>query len=772
MLRISLGFVLASLGISGTALAAAAQPSLPPEDPNAGALAEEEEAGAPAPGETPDPGAPPALGEDPSGALEDPADEGAPADAEATEATDLGETAPEDSSETEDLADTPEGPEASASLDVDASLGADTETEPEPVLDDSPDMVRGRREPAVNSLRGGLGLYHTTLADVGGRHSVRFRLHTDFFSKSGFIYDSSEFGPDKNTRFRGAINLGYSPFKWGEVFFTVESAVNKNARDQPDRQDPVTNFALGDMTLGLKGAHRFYKGGAIGLGGQMALGLLAGADRLAASGVNFNIDALFTLDIRHLTASKFPFRFTTNIGWMLDNSTKLQDWAQQLEPTSREIMRFGLGVNHSRVRMRYAVDFPFRLGKERQFGLNPIVELGWDVSTQEELEVFGQPGAQASPLPRSSLWTTIGLRANVVSGLHLDAAIDIGMVSPNFEFGPPVAPYQVILGLGWSIDPKPPVRKIKVPAPAESTAPAVLDGRLTGRVTDANGNPLVGAKVSFPGLAANPILTDENGYYTSFRFPEGEVSVRVESADGQVAEELAEVREGEDTTLDITVAEASAETAAAGTTGIMSGTFVDDAGNPVKVSMMVVGQGVQEPFDSSEDGQIVLELPTGSYEGTITAAGFSEKKITFEVAEGDQGATVQETLTKLAPVDTPNIKGNKRRISVKKKIRYKGNAVSDKSHAILDELAAFLNGHPEYAQVEIAVYSDDRGNPKKKTSERADAVRTYLVDKGVSPDRVEAKGYGDKNPVAVNMTASGRAKNNRTVLKVTKYTGE
>ncbi|MGB1015052.1 MAG: carboxypeptidase regulatory-like domain-containing protein [Nannocystaceae bacterium] len=759
-----LGLVLACLGFAMTAPAnAVAQPSLPPDDPNAGAVDEETDPAAPAPSETPDPGAPPALGEDPSGAMDDPdapvEDSESPVDVE-TEPDVLGPDAAVDV----------EGPEPDSSLSLDAE--AEKNVAATPVLDDSPDMVRGRREPAVNSLRGGLGLYHTTLADVGGRHSVRFRLHTDFFTKSSFIYDSSEFGPDKNTRFRGAINLGYSPFKWGEVFFTVESSVNKNARAQPDRQDPVTNFALGDMTLGLKGAHRFYKGGAIGVGGQMALGLLAGADRLAASGVNFNIDALFTLDIRHLTASKFPFRFTTNIGWMLDNSTKLQDWAQQLEPTSREIMRFGLGVNHSRVRMRYAVDFPFRLGKERQFGLDPIVELAWDASTQEELEVFGQPGAQASPLPRSTLWTTIGLRANVIAGLHLDAAIDIGMVSPNFEFGPPVPPYQIILGLGWSIDPKPPVRRIEVPAPVENTEQVVLDGRLTGRVIDANGEPLVGAKISFPGLAANPILTDDSGYYTSFRFPEGEVSVRVETAAGQTAEQVATVRPGEDTPLDITVGEAAGETAAAaGTTGILTGAFVDEAGKPVKVTMMVVGQGVEEPFEASETGEIALELPTGTYAATLTAAGFEERKIEFTVAEGDAGANVRETLTKGTPAETPNVRGNKRRISLKKRIRYKGNALNDKSHAILDELAAFLAGHPEYAKVEIGVYTDDRGNSKKRTQERADAVRTYLVDKGVSSDRIEAKGYGDKNPVAINMTASGRAKNNRTVLKVRTFTG-
>ena len=50
-------------------------------------------------------------------------------------------------------------------------------------------------------------------------------------------------------------------------------------------------------------------------------------------------------------------------------------------------------------------------------------------------------------------------------------------------------------------------------------------------------------------------------------------------------------------------------------------------------------------------------------------------------------------------------------------------------------------------------------------------MKEYLVNKGIAADCIVAKGYGDRNPVAVNMTATGRAKNNRTALKVVSYTG-
>ena len=104
-------------------------------------------------------------------------------------------------------------------------------------------------------------------------------------------------------------------------------------------------------------------------------------------------------------------------------------------------------------------------------------------------------------------------------------------------------------------------------------------------------------------------------------------------------------------------------------------------------------------------------------------------------------------------------------------LRKTSDGVSDKSHAILDELAVFLNAHPEFRLIQINVHTDDRGNPKARSQARADAVKSYLVSKGVSPTRIEAKGWGDSKPVAVNLTAAGRAKNNRASISVKEHGG-
>jgi outer membrane protein OmpA-like peptidoglycan-associated protein len=622
-----------------------------------------------------------------------------------------------------------------------------------------PGMVRGRREPMMPTNRGGIGLFHTTLPNVGGKYTFRFRMHTDFFRKEGFIFEGTTTGPDQHARVRGGVAIGFTPFEWGEVFFSVNSQANRNERRQIGRQDAEAIFALGDIDFGAKGGHIFEKVG-IGVGGQVGVGLLSGSERLLTSNVNFWFDGLFSVDARYLTEKEIPVRFTTNLGWMLDNSLKVANFAGITDDVSAEVTRFALGANHSRLRMRYALDFPVRLGKEKQFGLDPILEWAWDISTTEEPFFRQENLASPSPMPRSSQWLTVGLRANVISGLHVDAAVDVGLVSPNFEFGPPVPPWQMILGLGWSFDPNPVVKKVPAEAKPPPPPEPVREGRLIGRVVDPEGNPVPEAKILFPGHTTSAILTDVAGAFTSYRFPAGAVTVQVMLGNDVVHETTAEVARGEDTELQIQL-----EQGPAPTVGIVQGAFTDAQGNPLAVSVQVRGQGVNEAFKSTAGGLIALELETGDYQATVSASGHKDATVSFTVTEGGE-TQVAAQLELDKPPETPNIVATDRSIRLRKSIRYSGNEVAASSHAVLDELATFLQYHPEYEVIEIGVHTDDRGAAKKRSDARAEAVKSHLVGKGVSSSRIETRGYGASKPVAVNLTAAGRAKNNRTVILV------
>lgn len=79
-------------------------------------------------------------------------------------------------------------------------------------------------------------------------------------------------------------------------------------------------------------------------------------------------------------------------------------------------------------------------------------------------------------------------------------------------------------------------------------------------------------------------------------------------------------------------------------------------------------------------------------------------------------------------------------------------------------IATFLVENPEMRQV-LAGFAGSTGTPEhnKKISERrAAAVRDFLVEKaGINPGRITESGFGEKDPVDINMYAPGRQQNRR-----------
>ncbi len=88
--------------------------------------------------------------------------------------------------------------------------------------------------------------------------------------------------------------------------------------------------------------------------------------------------------------------------------------------------------------------------------------------------------------------------------------------------------------------------------------------------------------------------------------------------------------------------------------------------------------------------------------------------------------------------------------------------------AKLDDLVGKVKGIN--LEVIIAVgHTDSVGTDaynQKLSVRRAEAVKAYLVSKGIEKNRVYTEGKGEKQPVASNRTAEGRAKNRRVEIEV------
>ena len=87
----------------------------------------------------------------------------------------------------------------------------------------------------------------------------------------------------------------------------------------------------------------------------------------------------------------------------------------------------------------------------------------------------------------------------------------------------------------------------------------------------------------------------------------------------------------------------------------------------------------------------------------------------------------------------------------------------------LNNIATVLANCPN-VRMTVAGYTDSLGTPAgnlRLSRSRANMVVAQLIDRGVPADRLVAEGYGEKNPVADEGTAQGRAQNRRVAILVT-----
>jgi OmpA-OmpF porin, OOP family len=94
------------------------------------------------------------------------------------------------------------------------------------------------------------------------------------------------------------------------------------------------------------------------------------------------------------------------------------------------------------------------------------------------------------------------------------------------------------------------------------------------------------------------------------------------------------------------------------------------------------------------------------------------------------------------------------------------STITSDSAKTLDDAAGALRASGDLA-VEVGGHTDNVGTPEanqRLSQERAQAVMAALVERGITADRLTAKGFGQTSPIADNRTEDGRARNRRVEL--------
>lgn len=199
-----------------------------------------------------------------------------------------------------------------------------------------------------------------------------------------------------------------------------------------------------------------------------------------------------------------------------------------------------------------------------------------------------------------------------------------------------------------------------------------------------------------------------------------------------------------------------------------------------KLAKLVFAASAVVAFSAQAQTDIKASTPNSAYaqasNGTIVRSGTGLCWHTGYWTPADSVAGCDGALVAAAAPASPAAPVAAAPVPTAEKVTFAADAFFDfdkatlkpEGKAKLDDLASKLNSLN--LEVIIAVgHTDSVGSDaynQKLSIRRAEAVKGYLVNKGVDAKRVYTEGKGEKQPVATNKTAAGRAQNRRVEIEV------
>ena len=628
-----------------------------------------------------------------------------------------------------------------------------------------------------SNLLGGTGLLHLSEAGSGPAGTFALGIHGTWFKYSQYLYNQNGVS-DTDTQMWTGMNLRITFTDFLEAHANISASANYN-----NRENPQLFQALGDTMLGVKGFYTFAGWVTTGLDVTMAMFNSVGDVSVDWSGTSFGLDALSTFDFNRLN-DKVPLRGHLLLGYFFDRTANLvsdlekahggcggdsnHDGEVDYQGCLSPIERTALGINRNdQLRWGLGLDAPLPY-------VSPMVEYRMEVpvNRQDFVCPTNVPNSNDSCMDIEGVnglrqVLTIGARVlPPIEDLAIDLGVDIGLsgYAPTVQELSAEAPYRLIFGLSYNVDPFPEEAPPPPPPPApEPVKPPPPPAHVAGlvHVDGSVDKPIAEAKITYVGVELNPQIADKSGRFTSYELPSGQMRLRVE-ADGYVPK-----------TFDVTVPDTGVldqkfPLKAEIKKGTISGQVLGEEDKPLAAIEIKVEGPTALSVTSGPDGKFSFEANDGSYTLSVSADGFMSKRVHTDVKAG-LDTHVQISLRPKPKKMSVVIKNKV--IQITKKIQFKTDSdeIDPVSFGLCDEIAAVIVDHQELKQVEIQGHTDDRGKRDYNvdlSERRAASVRRYLIDAGVESDRLTSKGFGPDQPIAPNITAGGRAQNRRVEFHI------
>jgi outer membrane protein OmpA-like peptidoglycan-associated protein len=161
-----------------------------------------------------------------------------------------------------------------------------------------------------------------------------------------------------------------------------------------------------------------------------------------------------------------------------------------------------------------------------------------------------------------------------------------------------------------------------------------------------------------------------------------------------------------------------------------------------------------------------MELTASEHSGELTAEQLSAEKAARAAAE-KQAADAQAALAKLAAVKQ---EPRGMVITLSGSVLFASNQATllPEARTRLDQVADVLLTTRE-RNITVEGHTDSQGSDSHNmdlSQRRADAVRSYLIQRGYEADRIKAHGLGEGQPIADNASVEGRANNRRVEIVI------